>query len=101
MMEHNWLTIDFLHGLVWLTGLKTLSVLPSPLLPNDGIPSCIDGLDDHACWSKQVRLEGWQRLFYPLTCGLRKLYLNFFLKYVALRFWAADSLIRKRGQPAG
>jgi len=90
MMERNWLAIDTLHGVVWLTGLKTLSVVPSPVLPNYDVPSCIDEQDASQRWDKRVRLHGWQRLSYPLTRAAWKLYVNYFNKYVWLRTWFQD-----------
>lgn len=76
LMDKNWLAIDTLHGAVWMTRLKTYTVAPSPVIPDDNIPSCIDGLDNHLRWNKRVRLTGFSRLLYPATRGLWKLYLN-------------------------
>lgn len=82
MMERNWLPIDTLHGMSWLTKLKTLSVVPSPVLPNDDVPSCIDEQDSNLRWDKSVRLSGWRRLIYPLTRGAWKMYCNVWIKYL-------------------
>lgn len=97
MMRKNWLAIDTLHGVVWLTRLKTYSVMPSPVLPNDAIPSCIDEQDASRRWDKSVRLNGWRRRIYPLTRGVWKFYLNLCNLYVRLRSWPGD--VRLRRQP--
>lgn len=96
MMQKNWLAIDTLHGLTWLTGLKTLSVMPSPVLPNDDIPSCIDELDNDARWDKSIKLNGWKRFVYPLSRALWKLYLNSCIKYVWFRTWLTDMGLRRQ-----
>lgn len=80
MMNKNWLAIDFLHGLTWLTGLRTFAVVPSPVLPDDQVPSCIDTQDNHLRWDKRVRLPVLLQPFYPLTRGLWKTYLNICVK---------------------
>jgi glycosyl transferase, family 25 len=96
MMGKNWLAIDTLHGVVWMTGLKTLSVTPSPVLPNDDIPSCIDSQDAHARWDKRVQIPGGWRVLYPLTRGLWKLYLNLAIKLYGLWSRPADREIRRQ-----
>lgn len=96
LMERNWLAIDTLHGLVWMTGLETLAVVPSPVLPNDAIPSCIDGLDDNARWDKRIQVAGWQRRLYPVTRGAWKLYLNLHLGWVRLRNGPKDRRLGRR-----
>lgn len=96
MMQRNWLAIDTLHGVTWLTGLKTLSVMPSPVLPNDDIPSCIDRLDNDVRWDKSLHLAGWRRSLYPLSRGMWKAYLNFNIKYVWISSCPVD--IRTRRQ---
>lgn len=90
MMETNWLPIDTLHGVSWLNKLKTLSVVPSPVLPNDDVPSCIDEQDSNLRWDKSVTLSGWRRLIYPLTRGAWKGYCNVAVKYVRLRTLMPD-----------
>lgn len=95
LMDRNWLPIDTLHGVSWLTKLNTLSVVPSPVLPNDDIPSCIDEQDSNLRWDKSVRLAGWKRLIYPLTRGIWKMYCNVLVKYVRLTTLLPD---RKLGQ---
>lgn len=82
MMEKNWLAIDTLHGVSWLTKLNTVSVIPSPVLPNDQVPSCIDEQDSNLRWDKSVQLSGWRKLIYPLTRGVWKTYSNVLIKYV-------------------
>ena len=84
MMERNWLAIDTLHGVSWLTKLNSISVVPSPVLPNDDVPSCIDEQDSNLRWDKSVRLSGWRKLIYPLTRGAWKTYCNILVKYVWL-----------------
>lgn len=81
-LESSWLPIDTLHGTSWLTGLNTVSVVPSPVLPNDEIPSCIDEQDSSLRRDKSVSLSGWRRVIYPLTCGAWKTYCNVWVKYV-------------------
>jgi glycosyl transferase family 25 len=90
MTERNWLPIDTLHGFSWVTGLETLSVVPSPVLPNDDIPSCIDEQDAHKRWSKSVTLSGLRRIAYPLTRGLFKTWLNIMVRWVWLRTLIPD-----------
>ncbi len=96
LMQKNWLPIDTLHGMVWKTDLETLSVMPSPVLPNDTVPSCIDGLDDSARWNKTAQLDGWQKALYPVTRGLWKLYLNLVIKYTSLKTWKSDQRLGRR-----
>jgi len=90
MMEKNWLPIDTLHGVSWLTKLNTVSVVPSPVLPNDDVPSCIDEQDSNLRWDKSVSLSGWRKLIYPLTRGAWKTYCNVLVKYVWLRTLLPD-----------
>lgn len=90
MMEENWLPIDTLHGVSWLTKLNTVSVVPSPVLPNDDVPSCIDEQDSNLRWDKSVSLSGWRKLIYPLTRGAWKTYCNVLVKYVRLRTLLPD-----------
>jgi len=90
MTQKNWLAIDTLHGAVWLTGLKTLAVAPSPVLPNDESPSCIDTQDDNLRWDKTVRLEGGMRLIYPVTRGLWKFYLACCTGWIRLKSLLCD-----------
>lgn len=82
MMEKNWLPIDTLHGVSWLTQFNTVSVVPSPVLPDDDVPSCIDEQDSNLRWDKAVSLSGWRKLIYPLTRGAWKTYCNVLVKYV-------------------
>lgn len=82
MMDKNWLPIDTLHGVSWLTKLNTVSVIPSPVLPNDQVPSCIDEQDSSLRWDKSIRLSGWRKLVYPLTRGSWKAYSNVLIKYI-------------------
>lgn len=90
MMEKNWLPIDTLHGVSWLTKLNTVSVVPSPVLPNDDVPSCIDEQDSNLRWDKSVSLSGWRKLIYPLTRGAWKTYCNVLVKYVRLSTLVSD-----------
>ncbi|TYP00052.1 GR25 family glycosyltransferase involved in LPS biosynthesis [Geothermobacter ehrlichii] len=99
LMQKNWLAVDTLHGAVWLTGLRTFSVTPSPVLPNDQAPSCIDTLDDNLRWDKTVRLEGTMRLLYPLTRGLWKFYLNCCTQYVRFSTLAKDRKLARQARP--
>lgn len=101
MTENNWLAIDALHGVTWLTGLKTLSVIPSPALPNDDVPSCSDEQDNRERRDKTVRLSGWQRLCYPPIRGAWKLCLNAAVTTVWLSAWPADSCLARGGQRHG
>lgn len=98
MTEKNWLPIDTLHGVSWLTGLETLSVIPSPVLPNDDIPSCIDEQDSHLRWNKSVTLTGVQHLAYPLTRGALKTYFNVMVRWVWLRTLIPDLVEQKRAR---
>ncbi|PNU20926.1 hypothetical protein C2E25_04885 [Geothermobacter hydrogeniphilus] len=90
MTQKNWLAIDTLHGAVWLTGLRTLAVAPSPVLPNDESPSCIDSQDNNLRWDKTVRLEGGMRLIYPVTRGLWKFYLACCTGWIRLKSLLGD-----------
>ena len=96
MMQKNWMAIDTLHGVTWLTRLKTFSVMPSPVLPNDDVPSCIDEQDANKRWDKSVRMAKWQRPLYPFTRGLWKLYLNCAVKIVWFGSWPSDARLRRR-----
>ena len=98
MTRTNWLAIDTLHGATWLTGLNTLSVLPSPVLPNDDISSCIDEQDSHLRWNKSVTLSGVQRLAYPVSRGVLKLYFNIMVRWIWLRTLIPDSTERIRNR---
>jgi len=95
MMDKNWLAIDTLHGVTWLTKLRTLSVVPSPVLPNDDIPSCIDEQDSNQRWDKRNQLQGWMKILYPVTRFIWKTYLNVCNKYVWLRTLSADRRLQK------
>ncbi len=96
MMERNWLPIDTLHGVSWLTKLNSVSVVPSPVLPNDDVPSCIDEQDSNLRWDKSVSLSGWRRLVYPLTRGARKTYCNVWVKYVWLTTLLPDRKLSRQ-----
>jgi len=96
MMEKNWLPIDTLHGVSWLTKLNTVSVIPSPVLPNDQVPSCIDEQDSNLRWDKSVQLSGWRKLIYPLTRGAWKTYSNVLIKYVWLGTLIPDRRLSRR-----
>lgn len=96
MMEKSWLPIDTLHGVSWLTKLNTVSVVPSPVLPNDDVPSCIDEQDSNLRWDKSVTLSGWRKLIYPLTRGAWKIYCNVLVKYVRLRTLRRDIMLSRR-----
>ncbi len=95
MMEKNWLPIDTLHGVSWLTKLNTVSVIPSPVLPNDDVPSCIDEQDSNLRWNKSVSLSGWRKLIYPLTRGAWKTYCNVLVKYVWFSSLMSDIRLSK------
>jgi glycosyl transferase family 25 len=100
MMATNWLAIDTLHGVSWLTKLNTVSVIPSPVLPNDQVPSCIDEQDSNLRWDKSVQLSGWRRLIYPLARGGWKTYSNVLIKYVWFGTLLSDRrLSRRLGKP--
>jgi len=90
LTRRNWLAIDTLHGAVWLTRLRTYAVVPSPVLPNDLSPSCIDTQDGNLRWDKTVRLKGPLRLVYPLTRGAWKFYLGCCTSYVRLKTLPPD-----------
>lgn len=96
MMEKNWLAIDTLHGVSWLTKLNTVSVIPSPVLPNDQVPSCIDEQDANLRWDKSVQLSGWRKLIYPLTRGAWKTYSNVLIKYVWFGTLLSDRRLSRR-----
>ncbi|MBU4500645.1 MAG: glycosyltransferase family 25 protein [Gammaproteobacteria bacterium] len=96
MMEKNWLAIDTLHGVSWLTKLNTVSVIPSPVLPNDQVPSCIDEQDSNLRWDKSVQLSGWRKLVYPLTRGAWKTYSNVLIKYVWFGTLIPDRRLSRR-----
>lgn len=96
LTERIWLPIDTLHGMTWRTGLKTLSVVPSPILPDDDIPSCIDGQDAHRRWDKSVTLTGAWRLAYPFTRALHKLHFAVMGRGMRLLTLAPDLLARSR-----
>jgi glycosyl transferase family 25 len=96
MMEKNWLPIDTLHGVSWLTKLNTVSVIPSPVLPNDQVPSCIDEQDLSLRWDKSVQLSGWRKLIYPLTRGGWKAYINVLIKYVWFGTLISDRRLSRR-----
>jgi len=96
MMDKNWLAIDTLHGVSWLTRLNTVSVMPSPVLPNDDVPSCIDEQDSNLRWDKSVRLSGWRKLVYPLTRGAWKTYSNVLIKYVWFSTLRSDRRLSRR-----
>jgi len=98
LTERIWLPIDTLHGMTWHTGLSTLSVVPSPILPDDDTPSCIDGQDAHRRWDKSVTLTGGWRLAYPFTRGLHKLRFNVMGRWMRLRTLIPDLLARHRAQ---
>jgi glycosyl transferase family 25 len=100
MMGKNWLPIDTLHGVSWLTKLNTVSVVPSPVLPNDAVPSCIDEQDSSLRWNKSVSLSGFGKLIYPLTRSAWKTYCNVLVKYVWLSTLIPDiKLSRQLKQP--
>lgn len=96
MMEKNWLPIDTLHGVSWLTNLNTVSVTPSPVLPNDQVPSCIDEQDSNMRWDKSVQLSGWRKLIYPLTRGGWKTYSNVLIKYIWFGTLISDRRLSRR-----
>lgn len=96
MMGKNWLPIDTLHGVSWLTKLNTVSVIPSPVLPNDGVPSCIDEQDSNVRWDKSVQLSGWRKLIYPLTRGAWKTYSNVLIKYIWFSTLRSDRRLARR-----
>lgn len=96
MMEKNWLPIDTLHGVSWLTNLNTVSVIPSPVLPNDQVPSCIDEQDSNMRWDKSVQLSGWRKPTYPLTRGGWKTYSNVLIKYIWFGTLISDRRLSRR-----
>jgi len=96
MMGKNWFPIDTLHGVSWLTKLNTVSVIPSPVLPNDQVPSCIDEQDSNLRWDKSVQLSGWRKLIYPLTRGGWKTYSNVLIKYVWFGTLISDRRLSRR-----
>lgn len=96
LTRQNWLAIDTLHGATWLTGLRTYSVMPSPVLPNDLSPSCIDTQDNNLRWDKSVKLKGWMRLVYPLTRGAWKFYLNCWTQSLRARTLASDKRLSRK-----
>ena len=91
-------SIDTLHGVSWLTGLETLSVVPTPILPNYEAPSCIDKQDAHLLWNKSVTLTGIQPLNHPLTSGALKTYFNVMVRLVWLRTLIPDLVEQKRAR---
>lgn len=62
-MQKNYLPVDALHGYVWRTGLEVLSVVPSPVSPDNEIGSTIG----EARFDKTLHVKGWQKAVYPLT----------------------------------
>jgi len=95
LTQRVWLPIDTLHGMTWHTRLATLSVVPSPILPDDDTPSCIDGQDAYRRWDKSVMLTGFWRLAYPVTRGLHKLRFTVMGRWVRLRTLLPDWLTRR------
>jgi len=98
LTEPTWLPIDTLHGMTWHTGLATLSVVPSPILPDDDTPSCIDGQDAHRRWDKSVTLTGFWRLAYPMTRGFHKLHFGIMGRWMRLHSLIPDLLMRLRAR---
>jgi glycosyl transferase family 25 len=65
-----WLPIDVLHGYTWLTKLRTYAVTPSPISPDNNVPSTIgDGRFD-----KKTDFTGFMRIACKATLFARKLY---------------------------
>lgn len=58
-----WMPIDTLHGQVWLHGLRVRTLVPSPVKPDNDIPSTIGD----ARFSKLPSLYTWERIVFPLT----------------------------------
>ncbi|GAB4564175.1 MAG: glycosyltransferase family 25 protein [Geothermobacteraceae bacterium] len=96
LTRRNWLAIDTLHGATWQTRLRTFAIMPSPVLPNDLSPSCIDTQDDNLRWDKSVKLNGWMRLVYPITRGAWKLYLNCWSASLKLATLRQDQRLAKQ-----
>ena len=94
LMRKNWLAIDTLHGMSWHTGLKTFSVMPSPVLPNDQSPSCIDTQDNNLRWDKSIRLPLLLRICYPITRGAWKFYLGICTRFVQIKTYLPDARLR-------
>lgn len=63
MAGKNFLPGDVLQGHIWRTGLKTLSVWPSPVSPDRETPSCIGDVR----FDKSRTLRSWQKPLFPLT----------------------------------
>jgi hypothetical protein len=95
-MEHIWLPIDTLHGMTWHTGLATLSVVPSPILPDDDTPSCIDDQDAHRRWDKSITLNGGWKLAYPLTRAYHKMHFAVMGRLMRLRTLFTDLLTTRK-----
>ena len=91
-----WLPIDTLHGMTWHTDLTTLSVVPSPILPDDDTPSCIDGQDAHRRWDKSVTLNGGWKLAYPLTRAYHKMHFAVMGRLMRLRTLFTDLLTTRK-----
>jgi glycosyl transferase family 25 len=91
-MEKNWLPVDVLHGFVWDTGIQSLAVRPSPVLPDDDTPSTIGGTR----FDKTLRTRGWKKTVYPVTRCLFRLYLMIMTRYSALASWPRDIALRRR-----
>jgi len=98
LTENIWLPIDTLHGMTWHTGLSTLSVVPSPILPDDDTPSCIDSQDAHRRWDKSVTLTGAWRLAYPFTRVFHKLRFGIMGRWMRLVTLLPDLQARRRAR---
>jgi len=58
-----WMPIDTLQGQVWRHGLRVRTLVPSPVIPDNDIPSTIGD----ARFSKRRSLRSWERVAYPFT----------------------------------
>lgn len=95
LTARNWLAIDTLHGMVYQTGLATLSCIPSPVLPNDAVASCIDTQDDGHRWKPEKHANFGGALAYPFTRGAWKFHLAMNAARLRLATWLCD---RKLGR---
>lgn len=89
-LRRNFLPVDTVHGQVWRTGLEALAVRPSPVLPDEVVPSSIGD----ARFDKTVRTSGLKSAIFPLTRFAWKIYDAICTSWVLLRTWPGDCLKR-------
>lgn len=85
-MQSSWVPIDTLQGRMWETGLETLVLHPAPLHIDLGVGSTIG--DERM--DKTVRLQGLERIFFPLNRLAYKLSDTFGKRYIYWSSWPRD-----------